>query len=282
MVDLHEMLLVPGIVKQTCLWENPYGDLMAYAIVDTWNNLWFDLWADFLGTPLEVEIVQWGVSCIRSQAREEGNSSELNLDTNCDVHNQQRISMLLRQGFIEKPQCTLQLVRRLSDPFPAMSLPSGFYLRTVNDESEADDLAALHRAAFASDEMTADYRRFMMQVPGYDPSLDLVVTAPDGRPAAFCVCQVDAESGGREGFTDPLGTHPDHLRMGLAKALLLEGLRRLKSRGVEVARLSTDSINVAMLKTADSVGFKLEKTKLWFSKPVPNVGAKHWSGIAAI
>lgn len=270
-VDLYELMNVPEIRLRTCLWQTVQGELLAYAIADTWNNLWFDVLPEGLGTPIETEVVQWGVSCLRSQAREENKPAEMTLDTNCSSDNWGRIAMLQRQGFAEKPLRTLQLVRSLKDQFAYPKLPSGFTLRTVHGEFEADALAKLHCAAFGTDEMTAEYRAFMMQVPGYDPDLDLLAVAPNGKLAAFCVCQVDPASEGKEGFTDPIGTFPDYQRQGLARSLLLEGLRRLKSRGVEVVRLSTTSENLAMLKTAESVGFNVERTKLWFSKPIPPI-----------
>ncbi|MEN6299517.1 MAG: GNAT family N-acetyltransferase, partial [Anaerolineaceae bacterium] len=106
----------------------------------------------------------------------------------------------------------------------------------------------------------------MMQTPGYDPALDLLVVDPIGRLAAFCVCTLDPNSEGKEGFTDPIGTHPAFRGKGLALALLLEGMRRLKTRGVQTVHLDTTADNPAMLAAARSAGFRVEKTKFWFSK----------------
>jgi hypothetical protein len=56
--------------------------------------------------------------------------------------------------------------------------------------------------------------------------------------------------------------------MGLARALVLSGMRLLKERGMKSAHLGTSGENIAMQKTAQSVGFNLEYTNLWFSKEV--------------
>jgi mycothiol synthase len=73
-------------------------------------------------------------------------------------------------------------------------------------------LVALHRAAFGTDHMTAAERRAMMSAPDYDPELDLVVVAPDGRLAGFCVCGIPVEENAvtrrNEGYADPVGVHP--------------------------------------------------------------------------
>lgn len=263
--DLHELMLIPEICSHTCLWES-HGEILAYALVDLWHNLWFDLLPEFQGSPLEDEIVQWGIACLRDLPAEEDPSADLSLDTNCYADDRERVALLLRHSFAQSPLQTVQMVRFISDPLPAPQLPAGFFFRTAAGESEADALAELHRAAFGTDEMTAEYRLAMMQTPGYDPALDLLAVDPIGRLAAFCVCHADPDSNGSEGFTDPLGVHPAYRRRGLARALLLEGMRRLNARGVRTVRLDTTSDNPAMLAAARSVGFEVEKIKLWFSK----------------
>ena len=263
--DLHEMLEIPEIRARTCLWESR-GGLLAYALVDPWNNLWFDLLPEFQQSPLEEQIIQWGGACLRGHTMQQELPADLTLDTNCFSDDLDRIALLQRNGFEQTPLQTVQMVRPLSDPLPNPHLPPGFFFRSVTGESEVDALVELHRAAFGTDEMTREYRLAMMQTPGCDPALDLLVADPLGRLAAFCVCRIDPESGGSEGFTDPVGTAPAFRGKGLARALLLEGLRRLKARGVHTVRLDTASGNPAMLAAARSAGFDVERTKLWFSK----------------
>ena len=47
--------------------------------------------------------------------------------------------------------------------------------------------AALQRAAFNSPNMTEAWRVRLLHRPEYRPELDIVVSAPDGRLAAFCL-----------------------------------------------------------------------------------------------
>jgi mycothiol synthase len=267
-IDLHEMMNMPAMQALTRLWENHQGDCLAYAIADLWDNLWFDILPEFLNTPLETEVIQWGEECLQCQASQESDDEALTLDTNCYSDDLERIALLKRHGFVEKHLKTIQMLHRLQDPLPAPQLPAGFAIRCVQGEAEVEVLAELHRAAFETEDMTAEYRLSMMQVLGYDPELDLLAVAPSGKPVAFCVCLIDPESGGKQGSADPIGTHPHYWKNGLARALLLEGLHRMRNRGVEEVRFSTGSDNLAMQKTAASTGFIVEKTKLWFSKPI--------------
>lgn len=137
-------------------------------------------------------------------------------------------------------------------------------------------MAALHRAAFGSEHMTVEERLAMMRVPEYDPTLDLLAIAEDGRMAATCMCSISREenkrSGRNEGYTDPVATHPDFQQRGLAKALLLTGMHKLKERGMERAVLGTSSENTAMQRAAQAAGFRIQSTKLWFAKAVEQPG----------
>jgi len=132
---------------------------------------------------------------------------------------------------------------------------------------------ALHRAAFGTENMTVEYRRVIMSAPSYIPELDLVAVAPNGDLAAFCVCQIfndDSSSAGgqHEGWTDPVGTHPTYQRLGLAKALIVTGLHRLKSYGMDMALLGTSSQNMAMQRLAEACGFHLVSRTLFYRKEV--------------
>jgi ribosomal protein S18 acetylase RimI-like enzyme len=63
----------------------------------------------------------------------------------------------------------------------------------------------------------------------YRADLDCVVEAPDGSLAAYCLAWLDDEN--RVGELEPVGTHPDHRRRGLAAAVCRFALRRLRDEG---------------------------------------------------
>ena len=269
-VDLHELLARPEVQQNTCLWETGQGRLAAFALVDPFFNLAWEQAARLAGSSVEDEIVDWGVACARRMQQEMGVDS--GLDAACRIEDTARIDFFKRYGFLPLPDRTVRMIRPLNELIAKPELPAGFQIRSVRGESEVEALVELHRAAFDSENMTVAERLAMMHTPEYDPTLDLVAAAPDGRLAAFCMGSISAQentlSGRKDGYTDPVGTRPDFQRLGLARALLLTGLRLLQQRGIETARLGTSGENEAMQRAAYSVGFHLEYTKAWFRKKV--------------
>ena len=125
------------------------------------------------------------------------------------------------------------MVRSLADEVPALPVPDGYRLRTVRGEEDVVARTEVHRAAFAPSRVVPEsYRRTMQEWP-YRADLDFVVEAPDGSFASFCLCWLDADN--RMGEFEPVGTHPDHRRRGLARAVCTAGLRGLREAGAETA-----------------------------------------------
>jgi len=262
-VDLEELLADSEIQRSTRLWLDAQGGLSAYAILNE-DSLLFDTLPAQLPS-LGVAIIQWAI----------GQARQANLDVlcvSCPDDHMVCMDFLVGLGFELQPDATLHYARSFDRPFPDPVLPPGFTIRVLNGEAEAAIAADLHRAAFGTDYMTTENRLVMMRTSEYDPTLDLVAVAPDGRLAAYTMGSISAEEnlhfGRRIGYLDPLATHPDFQRLGLARALLLTGLRMLKERGVQTARLGTDSENLAMQKTAESAGFLIEKRTLRFKLSV--------------
>jgi ribosomal protein S18 acetylase RimI-like enzyme len=269
-VDLREILALSNVQDNTRLWFHAKGQIVGFAFVDHYNNLRFEINQQAAHPDTESEIVSWGVECIRRAMQERGES--LTLDASCRDDDTERIALLERHGFVMQEMRSLHMVRSLDEPIPTPQVPADFGIRHVAGEQEVKALVALHRAAFGTGKMTVEERLAMMRVPEYDAELDLLAIAPDGKFAAYCMCSISQEenerTGRNEGYTDPVATHPGFQRRGLARALLLTGFHRLKQRGIDTAVLGTSSENVAMQRTAQAVGFRVQSTTLWFSKLV--------------
>ena len=91
-------------------------------------------------------------------------------------------------------------------------------------------------------------------MPRYAPEHDLVVEAPDGSLAAFLMAWWNPDAG--VGEFEPVGTHPDHQRRGLGRALNLAGLRLLQDLGATDALVFSTTSNAASQGLYASAGFE--------------------------
>ena len=262
--DLEESLSIRSVRATTRLWRVDCK-LVAFAFVDDYNNLRFEIDLHSSSEQLQKEIVAWGAACIRDRNAESGQDNTL--DASFSAYDTWQIEMPEKHGFKREHVRTLRYSRSMYEDLPVHPLPAGFWLRRVKGEQEVEGLVDLHRAAFGTDNMTVEKRLAIMRVPGYQQELDLVVTAPNGELAACCICGLDEEDE-TIGYTDPLATHPRFQRLGLGSAIITAGMLTLKNRGARVVELGTSSQNLPMQKLAESLGFILVSEKLWFSKKV--------------
>ncbi|MBI1257608.1 MAG: GNAT family N-acetyltransferase [Chloroflexi bacterium] len=170
------------------------------------------------------------------------------------------------RGFQPQPPYGSLLRRQLAGDFPAAPMPKGFVLRSLTGESEAPARAAAHRLAFDSQAVTDDgYRNLVLHAPLYQRDLDLLVIAPDGQIAAFCLCWLDTVN--RVGLFEPVGTHPAYRRRGLARVVMTEGLRRMQAEGMESVRVVTAAGNAASTALYQSLGFVVESSERVYLRP---------------
>jgi len=80
------------------------------------------------------------------------------------------------------------------------------------------------------------------------------VRSPDGPGASACTIWLDPVNG--IGLFEPVGTHPDFQRQGLGKAVMAEGLRRMRAAGMRRAIVGFDPNNKAALALYTSMGFQ--------------------------
>lgn len=143
----------------------------------------------------------------------------------------------------------------LTGVLPEPAVPDGWALRSVRGEDEANERRRASHAAFESTMPEAMHlQRYLdfMRSPVYMAERDLVAVAPDGRIASFMVWWGD-ETGVAQ--IEPFGTHPDHHRKGLGRALLYHGLRQMKTAGMHTCRVVTDDEREAT-SFYEGVGFE--------------------------
>jgi mycothiol synthase len=149
-----------------------------------------------------------------------------------------------------------QRMRDLGESIPSKAAADGYTIKSMGDADDHPARCYVSWRAFHPDEPDDDFEggwyHNVQKAPLYRRDLDLVAVAPDGEFAAFCTIWFDDYT--RTGLFEPVGTVPEHRRHGLGRAILIEGLSRLKSIGAEIAYVGSYSEPAHYLYA--SVGFK--------------------------
>jgi ribosomal protein S18 acetylase RimI-like enzyme len=181
-----------------------------------------------------------------------------------DVH---ALETLRRRGYhelVDEPWFA-HLLRDLVE-IDEPSAPRGFALRTVGAADVASRVEA-HRSAFAPSRVTVESYRNVIAAWPYRPELDCIAVAPDGRVASYVLAWYDDAN--RVGELEPVGTHRDFRRLGLARAVSLDALRRLREAGAEraIVLCRGDDAYPAPKRLYESVGFRKHTRSVSFRKP---------------
>lgn len=255
------------MLKNIFLWEQG-GQLLGWTLLSPdWRA--FDVFVrpDLRGTAEALEMYRWAQEKIASIVRTRG-GKEINtmwvFESDAVL-----VSMLQELGFRSGTNSMRYLERSLEKPVSLPSLPSGFKLRSVVGEADAPARAAASHAAFESewpmDRYVKRYIKFM-RTPVYMPDLDVVVAAPGGSHAAFCISWPDPVN--KTGLLEPVGAHPDYRHLGLGRVVVLESLRRLRTRGMNRAIVCAENFNTTALHLYESAGFAWQNTLKTFVKPL--------------
>ncbi|TCJ14831.1 GNAT family N-acetyltransferase [Rubrobacter taiwanensis] len=203
---------------------------------------------------LEEEMLAWA----ERRGRYEGFSA---LSVWSYARDGRRNGLLERRGYGRTGRWLLFWKRELDGALPEPELPPGYALRSVRGE-EVEERAAVHRSAFAPSQVTVEKYRAVMRSPAYRSDLDLVVCAPDGAFVAFCIAWLDAAN--RIGVFEPVGVHPGYRRRGLGRAVVAEGLRRLRDLGARAAYLNSEGANGPARRLYAAAGFRvLDRNHAW-------------------
>jgi ribosomal protein S18 acetylase RimI-like enzyme len=253
------------------LWVNPAGQLVAWAVMQApfWT-IDYTYHPD-VGTNLHRRLLAWADHRARQVLGTPGGRPCWFVMVLADQTD--RIRDLKEAGFAsqadagENAWSKVLMQRSAQIPVANCAMAAGFIIRSLAGEKEVEAYVELHRSAFGSKNMTGGWRARTLRRPEYLASLDLVAVAPDGRLVAFCVCWLSKDSEGRpSGQIEPLGVHEDFRRLGIGRAILSEGLRRLYLWGAERVYVETDKYRNAALDLYEAVGFRRMQDVLVYRK----------------
>jgi mycothiol synthase len=245
--------------EQIRLWHDHQDKLVAYAILSEDPSFDCQVLPEYEWSGIETEALAWAETRIGELRKRDGRQWNGGLVSGARQDDAKRIAFLEQHGFRYSGEfAEVNMLRSLDEPIPETVVPPGCQIRALAESGDTSNRAGAQHDVWlpwsvgnVSDD---DYTR-LMQLPGYHRELDVVAVAPDGIIAAYVNCWLDPAN--RIGDFGPVGARPAYRRQGLTRAVLLEGLRRLKARGMERVCVSTGVSNTSALRLYESVGFRV-------------------------
>jgi GNAT superfamily N-acetyltransferase len=187
--------------------------------------------------------------------------------TGCFASHLPHARMLTELGFTPSQENSLVVnARLLSVRIPDLALPAGVVIRPPEGEHELDRRAQLHATVWHPSKVTPEGYRITRSAPGYDATLDMVAVMPEGSLGAYCICWPEEATGTCE--FEPVGTHPDHRRKGLASAVMYAAMRRAREIGLRTALVYCTEKNLPFYQ---SLGFNPIDRTVEYVKPFKDV-----------
>lgn len=235
------------------LWETSDGRLVAAVHLEDSGQAHLQIHPDYRDV-VEEEMVAWAEDHLSIAVAQPEDGRRLQIFV--FDYDTARQELLAERGYERLPHGGVTRRLRVGGrPLPTPDITAGYRVRTTRPGAHEDyqGVAAILNAAFQRDFHTArEVRNFMTLSPSFRHDLDLLAEAPDGAFAAYVGITYDARN--YLGIFEPVCTHPEHRRRGLARALMVEGLWRLRELGANEVFVGTGE-DVAANRLYAAVGF---------------------------
>ncbi len=219
-------------------------------------------------------MLRWGEERIRQMAADHPQDIERYFQSWVSDTEKGTIALLENNGY-RPVRYGFEMVRDLSEPFPAASLPAGLEIRPVEPEHmraiwDADVEAFRDHWGYTPPE-EADYERWLND-PLVNP--DLFKIAWDGDEVAGMVQNYlnhheNQEYERQRGYTEGICTRRPWRKRGLASALIVESMKMFKAMGMTETAHGVDAENTSgALQLYQRLGYKVVKQGITYRKPL--------------
>jgi len=216
------------------IWETTEGDIAAVLNREAPGSVWLQIDPSYRTEELEEEMIGVAGRHLTAAAGDGLRRHHIWSEDNDKL----RQGVLRRLGYAKTAKVEYQRRRSMGNPIPDVSIPDGYTIRSLLNSDDLPARSWVTWRAFHPNEPDDAYQGWQWydnieKAPLYRRDLDIVAVAPDGEFAAFCTVWYDDVTCTAQ--FEPVGTSPEHQRRGLARAVMTEGLCRLKDLGCKFA-----------------------------------------------
>jgi mycothiol synthase len=212
------------------IWEDEAGEIAAFLTPESHAMAYLNV--DPARRSAELETAMLETAELRLAEPDKDGKCKVTAWAHAD--DRMRQDILQARGYVKGDWPEYQRRRSLDGPLPEAKPLDGYVVRSLGEIDEVPARSWVSWRAFHPDGAESDYIGWewylsIQRCPLYRRDLDLVVAAADGTLAAFCTVWFDDMT--RTGYFEPVGVAPECQGRGLGKAIMCEGLRRLKHLG---------------------------------------------------
>jgi len=230
------------------IWETESGQIAAVLHPEDRGCVFLQIHPDFCTTELEEEMIATAEKHLTSATLDRDGKPRVWVWADSqdkvlqEVLTQRGFQLMVRAGLAEYKHR-----RSLDEPLPDVPVTPGYTMHALGDGLELLERCYAMGLGFRKDDVNAarakrdhpEWYRSLQSAPLYRRDLDLIAVAEDGSIAAFCTIWFDDVT--RTACFEPIATVPAHRKRGLARAIMTEGMHRLKHMGSKVAFVSGSS-----------------------------------------
>jgi predicted N-acetyltransferase YhbS len=152
----------------------------------------------------------------------------------------------------------------ISAVFSEINVPAGFKLKSVQEENDPGNVQrVLYRGFDHPGEPPVNQLSVwetIQTAPNYRRDTNIIVEAPNGDYAAYSGMWYVPKN--RFAYVEPVATDPNYRMLGLARAAVLEGIRRCGLLGAKTAYVTTGKLFYT------HIGFKRIRANHWWRREI--------------
>lgn len=246
----------------TCLWETDSGEIAGVVTIEH-PDLTHPGFGEFFiqRHPDHLDLFPEMLDFAETNLRDPGQNR---LFIYIEADDRPLRELLEERGFIAIPE----KIRFESELTPSKfsvpqtpCLPEGFRVQSMADDNDLTKRCKAFGRGF-NHEVPLEWPslisyKYLQKAPDYHKEQDIVILAPDGEFASFCLIWYDAPN--HIAMLEPVGTQPEFRRMGLAREAVYEAIRRVANKGAR-------RIVGADLQFYQSIGFVPTEKLIRFQK----------------
>ena len=252
--------------ERVFIWEMPDGRIAAVLNPEGKGEAFLQVHPGLRTPELEAEMLAVAEQYLAAS----GADGQRTLGVWADARDELRQDILERHGYTRGGLTEQRHRRSLLTPIPNPAVAEGYAVRALGDIDELPARSWFSWKAFQPDEPEENYAALgwewyldIQRCPLYRRDLDIVAIAPNGDIASFCTVWFDDVT--RSACFEPVGTYTPYQRRGLAKAVMVEGLRRAKRLGATLASVGGHSPEANALY-GSVMGQDVDVSERWVKK----------------